>query len=75
MFDEEFEGLEPSIKQALKSRIEDTVRLICRRTCYSATEPSIQHFTKEELAAMLTSVFDLADRLRTEHLIQTLDVD
>ena len=66
MFDEEFEGLNLEIKLALTQRLEEVIRLIYQRNNHANKDHSIRNYTKEELSAMISAPFDLAQRLKSE---------
>ena len=69
MFNEELENLPAEIQVTLRSRIEEVVRLIVRRTNTNNREPNIRNYTKEEIAGMLHVIFDLAERLKERELL------
>jgi len=64
MFKEELAGLPVEIQEALRDRLQEVIRLIYQRHNHALKDSSINHYTKEEISAMIYGVFDLAERLK-----------
>lgn len=67
LFEQEFEGVPPVVKEKLLRQIEDAVRKINQRYGYAIRDHTIQHFTFHEVCGIIRSVFDLAQNFRQEH--------
>lgn len=64
MFQSEFEGLPAEVELALRKRLEDIVRLIYNRYHISLRDQSCKNYTAEQLSGMISSIFDVASRLK-----------
>lgn len=68
MFSEEFAGLPVNVQMALRQRLEEVIRLVYNRSNTSNRDHSVQNYTKEEISGMISSVFDLAERLKSSDI-------
>lgn len=66
MFEEEFSNLPPIVANALRKRLEEVVRFINQRAATVARDATVQGYSAEALSAMISSIFDLADKIRTD---------
>lgn len=64
MFKEELAGLPPAIQDALRKQIEENVRLVVRQGRGSKKDLSVRNYTREEISAMFSTIFDFAERIQ-----------
>lgn len=64
LFNDELNDLPGPVQVALGRRLEEVVRMIYGRHNSALRDYTINHYTKEEISAMVFAIFDIAQRLK-----------